>query len=145
MGLIIGVAKMFDRHRRVFLCRRQARMPEQFLNRAQVVILLQQSRREAVPERVAGDPLIDSGRHHRLSDMLADRSRVNVMAPDYAGYRVGCQRPGWKYKLPPQFVSGVGILSCQSIRHEYLAAAVRQVNSMQFSNSVDLRHQRGAQ
>ena len=58
MGLIIGVAQVFDRDRRIFLGRRQARVSEQLLNFAQIGAHIEEVGGVAVSKPVRMDVLI---------------------------------------------------------------------------------------
>ena len=58
MGLIIGVAEVFDRHGRIFLRRRQARVPEQLLNLAQIGAHIEEVSGVAVPKSMRMDMLV---------------------------------------------------------------------------------------
>src|SRR2546426_594973 len=56
MGFVVLASKMFKADVRVLLRRREAGVPEQFLNAPEVGTPFQQVRREAVPERMRRDP-----------------------------------------------------------------------------------------
>ena len=58
MGLIIGVAEVFDRHGRIFLRRRQARVPEQLLNFAQIGAHIEEVGSVAVPKSMRMNVLV---------------------------------------------------------------------------------------
>ena len=58
MCMIIGVPEVFDRDRRVFLGRRQARVTEQFLNLAKVSAHVEQMGGVTMPKSMRMDMLI---------------------------------------------------------------------------------------
>ncbi len=73
---------------------------EQLLDRANVVPVLQEMRRERVPQRVAACPLLDPGLPQRGPHSPLDSLFVQVMPSSHAGSRVGRQARRREHPLP---------------------------------------------
>ena len=91
-------------------------VPQQLLDRADVVARFQQVRGERVMERVTADRLADTGAHHRQPYRALQRSLVEMVPPLLTRGRVqiapGCR----KHPLPRPFASRAGILQAQRAR-----------------------------
>ena len=96
--------------------RRHVFMAQQFLNRADVIAILQQVRCERMPQRMRGCRLCNASVSYRDLDGLLDCRSVNVMAALLFGFAIDppfCLR---KNKLPAQFRGSVRILAVQALR-----------------------------
>ena len=97
-------------HRRL-----DARVAEQFLDGADVVSVLEQVRRERVPQCMAAHVLCDPGRAGRLLDPANEIVLVDVMAPDGAGVGIDRALVRRKDELPRPLVRRAGVLRVQRI------------------------------
>ena len=75
MKLAMNVPQPVSGHVRVNFGRADARVPQQFLNHPQVRPVLQQMRREAVPQHVRRDVAGNPGASHAALDVQPQRHR----------------------------------------------------------------------
>ncbi len=94
-------------------CRTHVGVPQQFLQRPDVVPIFQQVRREGVPKRVTRRPLRDPRRAYSLLHGPLHRSLMRVMAAKLPGDDVAILPRGGKHPLPRQ-VNGPRRLAVES-------------------------------
>ena len=80
---------------------------EELLDRADVVVVLQQVGGEGVAEGVAGHALVEAGGTWRLTDSALQAAFVEVMAPRLAGAGVSRELRGGEDVLPDPFAGRV--------------------------------------
>ncbi len=91
-------------------------MAQEFLHGADIVTLLEQMGGEGVAERVAGRPLGDAGRQHRvLHRTLRDRF-MQVMAATVASRAISVGTRGPKDPLPSPLPARVGLFAREGPR-----------------------------
>ena len=78
------------------------RVPEQRLDGADVVAILQKVRGEAVPQHMAGDPSVDARRHGGGGDGLLHARLVHMPAAAAAADGIMTQAMGGEEVLPRQ-------------------------------------------
>ena len=85
-------------------------MPQQFLDAADVVVVFEQVRREAMPKRVRADVFMNARLVRRDLDRFLDHGFVQVMAVPHTRVAVDVMARGRKHKLPSPFAIGIGVL-----------------------------------
>src|SRR5439155_16843890 len=98
----------------VAVCRCSA-VAEQFLDRADVVALLEQMGGEGVTESVAGRRLREAGGADRFLDGPLENGFVEMMTAPLASEAVHIEARGREDPLPAPVAAGVGILARQRI------------------------------
>jgi hypothetical protein len=124
-------------------------MAQQLLHRADVVAVLQQVGREAVPERVTAGGLGDARRVHRGADRALDGLRVDVVSHCLAGTGIAAEGAGRKDVLPAPVDCGMRVLAPQRERQRNAGPARRPVGGEQRAHagqvSLQMRYQHGRQ
>ena len=93
MGLLVGAAQSLDRYVGVDLRRREAAMPEQFLDCAQVGTAFEQMGRRRVPETVWSEVWRTRDRAQPVVDHPPDRSGIDARTAEAEQYGRSAVRP----------------------------------------------------
>lgn len=102
-------------------------MTEKFLNGSDVIAVLQQVRREGVPERVGAHALTQSRAQGCLPDRLLNDGLVQMMAMAHAGLAIAIVRRRREDPLPGPLQTRVRIFPRQCSRERHAPQAPRAV------------------
>lgn len=91
-------------------------MSEQLLDRADVVLSVEQMCREAVPERMTGSWTRNASRPGRVLHRPLENGFVQVMTPRLSGSPIDVEPSGGKHPLPGPFLWGAGVLRSKGAR-----------------------------
>jgi hypothetical protein len=113
-------------------------MPQQFLDRSNIITILKQMSGEAVPKGVAGHVFGNTGLGHSFFYSPLEDRLVDMMAPLFLCFPIFSAAFLRKDPLPAPICGGVGVFSVKSIRHLNPAPAVSQVLFMDFPGSLKM-------
>jgi len=94
----------FDRLRASFV-------PEEFLNGANIIAALQELGGEGVAKDMRGNGFVYSYNARGLANCFLQNAFVEMVTPDFFGFRVSRTSDGREDILPDPFFRGVGIFS----------------------------------
>src|SRR3990172_1845538 len=100
---------------------------QQFLDRPDVVSVLEQVGGERVTERVAGDVLFDAGQSRRIFDGALKDGFVQMMSTPNSGFGIRIVPMRGKHPLPSPCVVCIRVLSAKRFRQSNVAAALLQI------------------
>ena len=110
-------------------------MPQQFLDRPDVVSVLEQVGGERVTERVAGDMLFDVGQSRRIFDGALEYGFVQMVPTPGPGFGILKVPMRGKYPLPSPIAVCIRVLSAKCFRKSNAAATFLQIL---FENNMDI-------
>jgi hypothetical protein len=121
--------------------RADIRMAEQFLNRSNIVAVLEQMRRKGVAERVAADPFrnpspADRGRDRALHDRF-----VQMISGRWSESQVSANSRRGKHELPAPVGCRIGILPFECRRKSHAAETIGQIPMMLAPHVSEMRRQ----
>ena len=117
-------------------------MPQQFLDRPDVVARLQQMGGKAVPQCVASGRLGQARSPYRLPHRPLQALLVQVVSALLAAAGVNRTARRREHILPAPFLGGVRILSIQGIRQIHLAKALLQIMLVEHLDLLQMRPQK---
>lgn len=104
-------------------------VPQQLLDRPDVVSVLEQVGGERVTECVAGDTLFDVGQRRRFFDCTLKDGFVQVVPTPNSGFGIRIVPMRGKYPLPSPSAVCIRVLSAKRFRKSNVAAAFLQIFS----------------
>ena len=111
-------------------------MPQQFLDRSNIITILKQMSGEAVPECMARHVLDKASLRYGLLYSLLDNGLVDMMTALFPCFAIPPAAFLRKDPLPAPICGRVGVFSVESIRHLDSAPAVGQVLFMDVLDSL---------
>src|SRR4030043_1864999 len=102
-------------------------MPQQLLDRSDIITILKKMSSEAVPESVARRVFDKASLRHCLFYSLLDQGFVDMMTALLPCFAISPSAFLRKDPLPAPICGSVGVFSVESIRHLNPAPAVAQV------------------
>lgn len=130
-------------------------VPEEFLDGADVVAVLEEVGGEGVAEGVGGDVFVDVGGVGGGADGFLEEAGVEVVAHEFfafppvpsfrgrVGTRVAGEVGGWEEVLPAGFAGGVGVFAGEGVGKVDFAKAVAEVGLVDAPDGLDLAFQFG--
>lgn len=125
------------------IAKKQNRFGEEFLDRPDIIPILQEMGRERMPEGMAGDGLLDTGPLARLLDGTLYDGFVEVMPEEAAGGRLRKLPVCGKYPLPPPLVVSGLVLPLERFRKCNVAAPLFQIPFVPTSHRLEVMMQAG--
>ena len=114
----------------VDLRRRHVLVPQQFLDRADVVPRLQQMRRERMAQGMAGRRLDDPGPQARAPHRTLQRRLINMVATHQPAARILRWRQRRKHVEPAQLAVGTRVFRCKRVRQPHTGQPGRAIPLM---------------
>jgi hypothetical protein len=118
---------------------------QQFLDRADVIAILEKVSREAVAKGMAGHAFADTGLPSRFFDSVLQAGGIDVMATLLFAARVESTFRGGKEVLPGKLTRCVRIFQVESMGQVDFAQACRQVILVEEADAFDLTPEGGNQ
>jgi len=118
--------------------RADALVSEQFLDRADVVAIVEEVGGEGMPERVTARPFRDARPVHGVLHRALDRAFVQVVAASAAGLAVGVDPGRGEEVLPGRFPAGVRVFTLEGARQRDPAGAIVEVLAVLLADALDL-------
>lgn len=119
-------------------CRLEFGVAEEFLDRADVVAILEEMRRERMAQRVTRGTLGDFCRDDGAMDGLLELGLVQVMTPSLLGVRHLVEAGPREEPLPRERPVGGGVLPVEGVGEFYPACPVGKVLGVQALHEHDL-------
>ena len=129
-------------HMRVDHGRADVRMPEEFLDRPDIVSRFEQVSRERMPQGMAARRLRDSRASNGVLHRPLHHGLVKMMPPVSAGPRIAVESRRRKHPLPAPFPRGPRILALDTVRQRHATEAPPQIAFMKPPHSLDVRRER---